>query len=73
MTINCAIKIVWGIKNINHYGFGTDNCLYNLKTGRKIKQCYNCRCVGYWIDRKFYSLKKLRPLLIRPEKEYCPF
>jgi hypothetical protein len=73
MTITCTINIIWVIKGIDGYGFGKDKCLYNLKTGRKLKQCLNNSCIGYWIAGKFYSIKKLRSLVYKPSKEYCPF
>lgn len=73
MTITYAIEIKFNIQGIENYGFGTDNCLYNLQTNRKIKQTYNSRSIGYWIGKKFYSLNKLRPLLYKPKKDYCPF
>jgi len=46
---------------------------FNLKTGRKIKQVYNSRCIGYNIRGKFYSLKSLRKHLIKPKLISCPF
>jgi len=73
MTITYTIEIIWNIKGINDYGFGRDKNLYNLKTNRKIKQCLNNSCIGYWITGKFYSLTKLKSLIYKPTKEYCPF
>jgi hypothetical protein len=73
MTITIEINIKFEIINIPHYGFGNDNNCYNLKSGRKIKQCYNNGSIGYWFGRKFYSLKAIRPLLYKPSKFKCPF
>ena len=44
----------------DNYGFGTDKCLYNLKTNRKLKQSYNSGSIGYWFGKKFYSLRNLK-------------
>lgn len=73
MTINCAIEIRWMIAGFDSYGFGTDKKLYNLKTGRALRQSYNSRSIGYWIGKKFYSLNKLKPLLKKADKINCPF
>lgn len=71
VSITYAIK--FRINFAPEYCFTNDNFCINLKTGRKIKQVYNNRCIGYVIKSKFYSLKKLRPCLEKIESEYCPF
>lgn len=63
----------WLVRGFEHYCFGEDKCFYNKKTNRKLKPTYNNRCLGYWIDRKFISLTKLRTLLYIPKKEILPF
>jgi hypothetical protein len=75
ISISYAIEVVWEIKNISGYGFGIDKNLYNLKTGRKIKQTINSRSVGYWIGKKFYSVTFLKQnnMLKRPEFIDVPF
>lgn len=73
MTVNYAIEIKFYICGIDSYGFGSDKNMYNLKTGRRIKQSYNSRSIGYWIGKKFYSLNKLRPLLYKKNIVFCPF
>ena len=61
------------IKGHDYYGFGTDKNLYNLRTGRKLKQCYNSGSIGYWFSKKFISLTALKKLIYKPRVEYCPF
>lgn len=73
ITITKVIEIVFELSDIDGYGFGKDKKLYNLKTGRIIRQTINVRSKGYWIGKRFYSLNKLRPLLIRPKNYNCPF
>jgi len=73
MYIEKRIKIIWNIKDIENYGFGSDNIMYNLKTGISKKQCYKDGSIGYWIGKKFYSLSKLRLLLYKPKKQILPF
>ncbi len=60
-------KYKWHIQGCENYVFGEDKCLYNLKTNRKLIPHYNCRCMGYWINRKFISLTKLRTMLYIPK------
>lgn len=73
MKITIEIDIVWDIKNIEGYAFGTDKKLYNLKRGVAKKQCCNNGSIGYWINRQFYTLKALKPLLYKKTKTFCPF
>lgn len=73
ISVTYTIEIVWFIKSIEGYGFGKDKNLYNLKTCRQIKQSYNGGSIGYWIGKNFYTLKKLKFLLYKPSKDYCPF
>ena len=73
MEIYKRIDITWHIIGVENYGFGSDKCLYNLKTGRQKKQCYKDGSIGYWIGNDFYSLKKLKPLIYKPKKTCLPF
>jgi len=74
ISTTCTIEIVWEIKNNPDYGFGKDKKLYNLKTKREIIQTINNRCIGYWLGKKFFSVKFLKEnnMLIRPEKFDLP-
>jgi hypothetical protein len=71
ISVNYTIKYELSIAT--HYVWTTNNLCFNLKTGRKIKQVYNNGCLGYSIQGKFMSLKKLRPLLIKPIEPTLPF
>lgn len=63
MYITIKVKIIWYIKGYDDYGFGTDKSLYNIQRCRKVKQVYNNGSIGYILNSKFVSLKKLKPLL----------
>lgn len=52
MLIYKPIKVVWLIKGVDGYGFGTDKILYNLKTCRAKKQIYNNGSIGHNGDTK---------------------
>jgi hypothetical protein len=54
--------------------------IYHKKRQKVIKQKLNCRSLGYWIDRRFYSLSRLNKLAIKTNSEIvvkeiidCPF
>jgi hypothetical protein len=58
----------------DNYKWSTCGKCYNAKTGRLIKQVIKGGCIGYVIQGKFYSLKKLRTKLeLIPTKDDCPF
>ena len=73
ITITKIVKIKWQIKGHDDFGFGADNKLYNLKRGKEKIQTLNSGVKGYWIGRKFYTLEKLKPLLIKTKYFDVPF
>ncbi len=72
-TITISYTILYLIDFSSKYGFTKCKKCFNLKTNREIKQVYKNGSIGYNIDRKFYSLSKLRNHLIKPKKEKLPF
>jgi len=72
-TVTKTLKQTYHVKDIDGYSFCSDKKLYNLKTGNEIKQTVNGGSYGYWIQSKFYTLKRLKPLLVRPKRFDCPF
>ena len=73
LIIKKTITAKWYIIGHENYVFGEDKKMYNIKTGREIKKTINCRSIGWWIGKKFYSKNKLRPFLKKIEKKDCPF
>ena len=63
----------WRLKNYHNYCWSEDKILFNTKTGKRKKQCYNGGMIGYWIDRKFISLQKLRTEIELIPKIKLPF
>ena len=61
--LSIAPKYVWTDKN---------EC-YNIKSGRLIRQTIKNGMIGYCINSKFMSLKRIRPLLIKIKNQDCPF
>ncbi len=55
------------------YKFTTCKKCVNAKTNRQIKKVLVGGCLGYWINRKFYTLNKLRKHLVKEEKQKTPF
>jgi len=71
LQITENLETTYSIRGFDDYVFCNDNNLYNLKKGKKVKKVYNSGCIGFNLNCKFYSLKKIKPLLYK--KEYCPF
>jgi len=63
ITINCRIMFI--LNSAPNYVFILDNKCYNMRTGRFVKQVSNNGSIGYIIDGKFMSLKKLRQHLVK--------
>lgn len=73
-SITLTIELTYYINVFpEYYQFWKDKHLYNTKTGKRLKQCYNNGSIGYWLNGTFLSLKKIKPLLCKPKDVYCPF
>jgi hypothetical protein len=73
LIISKIIEIRYIIKGVDNYGFGNDKKCYNLKRSTPVKESLKNGCVGYWLSGKFYSQRKLKPLLQRPVNFDVPF
>lgn len=58
----------------------SDRTIWHTKRNKEIKQTLNTRSLGYWIDRRFYTLSKLNKLATKTNKSIvidevidCPF
>jgi hypothetical protein len=58
----------------------SDRTIWNVKRNKEIKQVLNTRSLGYWIERRFYTLSKLNKLATKTNKSIvidevidCPF
>ena len=58
----------------------SDRTIWNTERNKEIKQTLNTRSLGYWIDRRFYTLSKLNKLATKTNKSIvidevidCPF
>ena len=71
--ISISYAVLYQLDFANEYKFTKNKECFNNKTGRKIKQVYKNRCIGYNIRGKFYSLTKLKKHLVKPIKETTPF
>lgn len=72
-TISVNYSLKWQLKNMNNYKFSTCGKLFNCKTGKQLKRTVNGGSVGYWIGRKFITLKDLRTQIELIPKQNCPF
>ena len=58
----------WEIKNHPNYKISKCGKVFNMKSGRQLKRCYNNGSIGYWINQKFITLKNLRKQIIKTEE-----
>lgn len=74
-TFSITYTIKFMVKFAPHYVWNQYNELFNIKTGRRIKQVRSGGSIGYIIDNKFYSCAKIKreKLVIKPPKIECPF
>lgn len=71
VSINYTIK--YELDFAPNYKWLNNNQCYNAKTGRLIRQTLVGGSIGYVINGKFMSLKKLKTHLVKPVKNICPF
>lgn len=76
---NITKKTLFEFQNLPIVMF-EDKSIFHIQKGKEIKQRLNCRSLGYWIDRRFYTLSKLNKLAKKVKKEIvveqfikCPF
>jgi hypothetical protein len=75
MRISLEFTCKWTIKNNENYVFTESHkMLVNLKSGKIINQIIKGGSLGYIINSKFYSLTKLKKMIVKIEqKENLPF
>ena len=75
MRISLDFTCKWTIKNNENYVFTeSPKMLVNLKTKKIINQISKCGSIGYIINSKFYTITKLKTMLIKiKQKEKLPF
>lgn len=74
ITVYYTFKLTYSIAGFDDYCFAEDKNLYHLKRQKLIKKIYNNGTIGYYLSGKFYSLEKIKPLLIPYfETIKCPF
>lgn len=70
MRISLDFTCKWTIKNNENYVFTeTPKMLVNLKTRKIINQISKGGSIGYIINSKFYSITKLKTMLVKIKKE----
>lgn len=75
MRISLDFTCKWTVINNENYVF-TENpkMLVNLKSGKVINQITKGGSIGYVINSKFYTITKLKTMLIKiKQKEKLPF
>jgi len=72
-TITKSVTFKWKLDFSELYQWTTTGKLYNVKTMREIKKTVNGYSVGYWINKKFWTVRNLRKHLVKIEDSKCPF
>lgn len=72
-TITITYTLIWEVDFKPYYKLTKCGKLFNCKSGNEIKQVYNGGSIGYWIDRKFYTILKLKPFLKKIQLQNLPF
>lgn len=72
---NYQINIIpkWLISGHELYFIDDKNKVRNIQTGNVLQMQLKGYTKGYYLNGKFYSLKKIRPLLIKYKEEELPF
>lgn len=76
VIITTNLELKWQFKSDYKYKLSTCGKLYNEKTNRLISKTINGGySYGFWINRKFYTLKNLKEnnLFELTKKTECPF
>ena len=73
IRISTSYNLIWQIKGYEHYKVTDKGVVINCKTNRVLKRVVNCYSTGYWFNKKFLTLEKLRPLLEKIKYEEIPF
>ena len=63
----------WAILGFDLYFIDSENKVRNRKTGKILQMQLKGYTRGYYLSGKFYSIKKVRPLLIKFKEEKLPF
>ncbi len=73
ITITTTYNLIWQLNFDSNYALTKCGKMFNLKRNKEVKCVLNGSTAGYWINKKFYSLKNLRNNLQKIENNYCPF
>ena len=73
MNVLCNYKSKWRHKVFHHYVWTECKKLINSKTNKEIKKTIKGYKAGYYINRNFVSLEKLKSEIELIPKQNCPF
>jgi hypothetical protein len=73
ISISTNYNLIWQIKGYENYKVSEKGIVINCQTNRVLKRVVNCSSVGYWFNKKFITLDRLRPLLEKIQYSECPF
>lgn len=54
----------------DNYAFDRYMRLFNVKLDKQIKKVVNCRSIGWWVGKKFYTENKIHENIISADEYY---
>ncbi len=73
ISITTNYSLIWIVKFNDNYGVTKCGKMFNIKRNTEVKRVLNGGSFGYWIDKKFYTLKTISSNLIKHTDSECPF
>jgi hypothetical protein len=73
ISLSNNYHLKWKIKGFDSYKVTTCGKVINCQRGKEVKRTMNCCSIGYYLNGKFYTLAKIRELLIEIKPTKLPF
>lgn len=72
-SFTVTYALIYQFKEAKNYKVSKCGKVFNTRTNRQIKKCYNSGSIGYWINKKFMIIPKDKSTLEKITKVKCPF
>lgn len=73
ISITTTYRLIWQLDFDSNYKVTKCGKVFNIKRNKELKRVLNGSSVGYWINKKFYTLANLKKYLVKIEQTKCPF
>jgi hypothetical protein len=72
-TLSRSYTLKWQFKGAPHYCVSKCKKIINTRTNKAVKRCLNGGSIGYWIEGKWVSERKLKYLIETIQEGEVPF